>query len=106
MDVLSEKQTKTYNSLSRYSQLYFFYNSLDSKYIYEIGKNLSENTPYVVHTVTMEDTLDLLALTYYGRPDLFWIIADFNRINDPYISLYYNYKEIKVPTISAIEYED
>ena len=45
------------------------------------------------------DTLDSLALKYYGRPDLFWVIADFNRIQDPYINLYENYNFLNIPLL-------
>jgi hypothetical protein len=35
------------------------------------------------HTVTATDRLDLLAATYYRRPDRFWLIADGNGAMDP-----------------------
>jgi nucleoid-associated protein YgaU len=35
------------------------------------------------HTVTDTDRLDLLAATYYRRPDRFWLIADANGAMDP-----------------------
>ena len=33
------------------------------------------------------NNFDTLALKYYGRPDLFWVIGQYNHINDPYIKL-------------------
>jgi nucleoid-associated protein YgaU len=35
------------------------------------------------HTVVQGDRLDLLAATYYGRPERFWLIADANPAVDP-----------------------
>lgn len=36
-----------------------------------------------VHTVGAEDRLDLLAFTFYGNPEKFWLIADANDAADP-----------------------
>ena len=104
MDILKDKQTKDYDALSRYASRPFYYNTRDNKYIYGIGKHLSENTPFVVHKVKPMDTLDSLALFYYGRPDYYWILADFNRV-DPFTNLYKTTKSIKIPSISSIYYE-
>lgn len=106
MDVLKDKQTRNYNSLSRYSSIPFYYNTKDNKYIYGITKWLGEQTSYTIHELKPYDTLDSLALYYYGRPDYFWIIADFNRIIDTMEDLYEVRSEIKIPSISYIYYED
>ena len=50
--------------------------------------------------------LDNLAEHYYGRPDYYWIIADFNRIQDPLINLWEHYKKLKVPVLSNIVFEN
>ena len=105
MDVLKDPQTKNYPALSRYSTIPFYYNTVDKKYIYGLTKHLGSNVDYVLHSVNTMDTLDSLALKYYGRPDYYWIIADFNRIIDPFISLS-KFKTIKIPSISYIYYED
>lgn len=105
MDCLKEKQTRDYESLSRYATIPFYYNTLDNKYIYGLTKQLSTTTEYVIHKVKPYDTLDSLALFYYGRPDFYWIIADFNRINNPLIELDKKFEEIKVPSVSYIYYE-
>ena len=104
MDSLINKQWQEYDYTSRYTPFPFYYNTLDDKYIYGITKQLSENVQYVVHNIRDTDTLDSLALKYYGRPDLYWVIADFNRINDPYIKLIDKMDTIKIPTISNIYY--
>lgn len=106
MNVLKNEQTKNYDYLSRYSTVAIAYNSVDKKYVYKIGKHLKTTTEYSLHTLGQYDTLDSISLYYYGRPDYWWIIADFNRINDPFIKLQNFYKELKVPTISNLEYED
>lgn len=105
MNVLKDKQTRTYPSLNRYSEVPFYYNTLDNKYVCGLVKQLSNDTEYSLHTLKPNDTLDSLALYYYGRPDYYWIIADYNRIN-PYKDLYQNYQTIKIPSISYIYFTD
>jgi nucleoid-associated protein YgaU len=104
MDILTSKQTKSYDYITRYSSVYFNYNKQDKKYIYEISKQLDTTTSYVMHTIKQSDTLDSLADKYYGRPDLYWLIADFNRIQDPFICLFNNLKTIKIPSISTVKF--
>ena len=71
MDVLKDKQTRTYDSLSRYSSIPFYYNTLDNKYIYGLTKQLGDDVDYIVHNVRANDSLDSIALYYYGRPDYY-----------------------------------
>lgn len=104
MDILQDKSKKDYNYTSRYSSFPFYYNTKDKKYMYGITNNLSQQAEYVIHYVEDTDDLDKLALKYYGRPDLYWVIADFNRIQDPYISLYENYNFIYIPSLAGIRY--
>lgn len=104
MDVLINKSKKFYDYTSRYATFPFYYHTVDKKYIYGITGNLNTNTEYVIHMIKDTDTLDSLALKYYGRPDLFWVIADFNRIQDPYINLYENYNFLNIPSLSGIRY--
>lgn len=104
MDILQDKQYKTYAYISRYSSFPIYYNTVDDKYVYSLTEQLLEDVPYTAHKVGQKDTLDSLALTYYGRPDLFWVIADYNRINDPFIKLSDNLQIIKIPTLSNIEF--
>lgn len=106
MDVLVDKQTKSYEGLSRYSSIPFYYNTKDGKYIYGLTKQLGQDVDYVTHQIKASDTLDSIALFYYGRPDYFWIVADFNQIQDPLINLKDYFDTIKVPSISYIYYED
>lgn len=106
MDNLKDKSYKSYNYLSRYSSFPYYYNIKDDKYVYGKTGELKTTTPYVTIKLSQRDTLDSLALKYYGRPDYFWVIADFNRILDPFIDLYDKFDEIKIPTLTAIEFED
>ncbi len=102
MNVLKGKSSKTYLYTSRYATLPYYYNTLDKKYMYGISKNLNTNTDYVLHNLIDSDSLDSLSLKYYGRPDLFWVIADFNNLNDPYIRLVDKMSSIKIPALSGI----
>ena len=102
MNVLKDKSSKTYLYTSRYATLPYYYNTLDKKYVYGISKNLNTNTDYVLHNLVDSDSLDSLALKYYGRPDLFWVIANFNNLNDPYIRLVDKMSSIKIPALSGI----
>ena len=105
MDVLTNKSKKTYDYTSRYSTIPFYYNTKDKRYVYGITRNLRDDTEYIVHLLMDIDTLDSLALKYYGRPDLFWVIADFNRISDPYIRLIDKFNYIYIPTLSGIRFK-
>lgn len=104
MNTLKDKSSKAYLYTSRYSVLPYYYNTLDKKYMYGISKNLNTSTEYTLHRLVDSDTLDSLSLKYYGRPDLFWVIADFNRINDPYIKLTDKLSAIKIPSLSGISW--
>ena len=104
MDVLKDRQTKSYDYISRYSTFPFYYNTLDDKYIYGLTKALGKNVDSVAHKIKQDDTLDGLSFKYYGRPDLFWIIADFNNIVDPFVKLWGTYSTLKIPSLSAVGY--
>ena len=104
-NILTDKQFRTYNKISRYSGVPYYYNSMDNKYIYGTGKNLKADTTYKLHKIKEGESLDSLALYYYNNPTYFWIIADFNRIQDPYIKLKVGSK-LKIPTFSSIEFEE
>lgn len=104
MDVLKDRQTRSYNYISRYASFPFYYNTQDGRYVYGTTSHLNTNIAFVEHRVGQGDTLDSLAFYYYGRPDLYWVIADFNRINDPLVTLYGNYKSLGIPQLSNVSY--
>ena len=103
MDVLKEKSIKQYDTLSRYSSFNTYYNTLDDKYLYGLTSPFDTSTIFVLHDVKQYDTLESLALKYYGRPDYFWIIAMYNNINDAFCDISKR-KSIKIPTISNIKF--
>lgn len=105
-DVLEDKNYKTYEDISRYSSFPYYYHTEDNKYIYGITSHIDKSTSYVAHKVRQGDTLDNLSLTYYGRPDYYWMIADFNDILDPYEQLWGKYETLNIPTFTSINYVD
>lgn len=104
MDVLTGKNYENYDYTCRYSTVPYYYNKEDDKYIYGVGTQLNKDTPYVAHKVVATDTLDSLALKYYGNPTYWWAIAYFNNIMDCYESLIDNFSVLKIPTISSLEF--
>lgn len=105
MSVLINKQHKSYGYLSRYSSFPFYYNTNDSKYVYGITAQLKQNIPYVLHKIKPHETLDSIALDMYNNPTFFWVIADFNHIQDPYIKLKIG-DTLKIPSLSDISFEE
>ena len=106
MDVLKDKQRKEYSYNSRYASFPIYYNTVDKKYVYGLTSQLRDDINYVECKVQPGDNLDNLAEHYYGRPDYYWVIADFNRIQDPLIELYGKYDTIKIPVFSKIAFEN
>lgn len=104
MDALKDKSYKSYKSISRYASFPYYYNIKDNKYVYGLTQQLNKSAEYVLVKIKESDTLDKLALTYYGRPDYYWIIADFNSIQDPFIKLSDHFDSIKIPSISQIKF--
>ena len=105
MDILKDKQYKSYNYLCRYTSFPYYYNMEDLKYIYGTTAQLNNNTVYTIHIVKNGDTWDTIALDYYNNPTLFWVICDFNRVQDPYTKPTVGDK-IKIPTLNQISYGD
>ena len=104
MNVLKDKSYKDYNYLSRYSIYPYYYHTLDKKYIYGKTTQMKQDSPYTLHKVKNRETLDSLALFYYNNPTLFWVIADFNNIQDPFIKLEVG-SYIKIPAIASISFK-
>lgn len=94
-------------SLSRYAEYSSYYNKRDKKYSILTTRHLDNtSTSGVSHTLDPYDTPYTLALKYYGRPDWYWVILDYNRIQNPDINLYeYGYTSIFIPDIYSIELE-
>lgn len=102
--MLIDKSYKQYSYISRYNVVPYYYNTQDKKYIYGITSYLDDTTPYTLHTVVRGETIDNLALKFYGNPTLFWILCSFNRITNPYKTLNEG-EQIKIPSISTIKFD-
>ncbi len=105
MSVLEDKQYKSYNYFSRYTSFPYYFNSIDKKYIYGVTSQLSKDSTYALHKVTKTDTIDSIALYYYNNPTFFWVICDFNNIQDPYIKLEEG-TLLKIPTMSELKFKE
>lgn len=103
MDLLINKQYKPYSYLSRYSSFPFYYHTIDNKYIYGTTSHLNKDIPYTLYKVLKNDTLDSIALYFYNNPTYFWVICDFNDIQDPYIELEEG-QLLKIPSLSNVSY--
>lgn len=103
MDVLSDKTFISQDYISRYQGFPIYYHSLDNKYIGGVTGQLKNTQGYSVHIAKRGDTFDSIALDYYNNPTLFWVICDFNRIQDPY-SVIEAGTEIKVPVLSSLTF--
>lgn len=104
MDVLRKKQYKQYDKLSKYQLFPIYYHTLDDKYVQGTPANLFTDTPYIWYTVKDNDTYDSISLYYYGNPTYYWIICDFNRIQNPFDMPEVGIK-LMIPTFSDIEFD-
>lgn len=104
MDRSKNKSFRQYDYISRYTKFPYYYQELDGKNFYGITQNIKKNISYTVHKLRDYDTLDLLALTYYGRPDFYWFIADYNDIKNPFIRLKDKFDSIRIPSLSEVSF--
>ncbi len=104
MDTLKNKNYESYDYLSRYTQVPYYFDTVKQREVYGVGSNLLKNTAYVSHKLTSEDTLHSLALQYYNNPTYWWIIAYFNDIQDAFIALIDHYSVIKIPNMASITF--
>ncbi len=104
MDRLKNKTYKNYNYTSRYTTVPYYYDVKTGRYVYGIGTAMSKDTPYYTHKISEGDTLDYLSLKYYANPTLWWILAYFNDIIDPFIKLSDHYTQIKIPNMASIKF--
>ena len=105
MEKLINKKYKSYDRTSRYQVFPTYYHRIDKKQVSGITSHLiTEGANYTSHKVKPHDTLDTLALHYYNNPTYYWIIADFNKIRDPYTPLVVG-TVLKIPTFSNIAFD-
>lgn len=103
MDVLKDKQYKSYDRLSRYSNFPIYYNTLNNKYCSGTTTYLDDTTEYGLYNVVQNDTYDSISLYHYNNPTYYWIICNFNRIVDPFEKPKPG-TTLKIPVISNIEF--
>lgn len=68
MDDLINKRVSSFDYISRYTGVPYYFNTRDRREQQGIGKNMLKTTNSVAHKVLPTDTLDSLALTYYNNP--------------------------------------
>ena len=103
MNIEKDGTRKSYTYVSRYANMDTYFNNKDKARYYETAKSIDKSkiTKYVSHKVEQGETLDTIALKYYSRPLYWWIIADYNNVQDVF-----NLKVgtiLKVPYLSEIE---
>lgn len=104
MDTLKNKNYESYDYLSRYAHVPYYFDNIKQREIYGVGSNLLKDSPYVSHKLTSGDTLHSLSLQYYNNPTYWWVIAYFNDIQDAFISLIEHYSILRIPNISSIAF--
>lgn len=102
-EILQNKTYTDYNYICRYSGFPYWYHSEDAKYIYGITSQLSKNISYTIHTVKNNETFDSISLYYYNSPLYFWVIMDFNNLQDPFEQPKVG-SQLKIPTLAGISY--
>lgn len=103
MDVLTNKRYKSYDKLSRYTTFPTYYHTLDDKYVYGVTNQLDDSTRYSSYIVKRNDTWDKISLDAYNNPVYYWIICDFNRIQDPFEEPKEGTK-IMIPVLSTVKF--
>ena len=106
MQKLVDKQAHSFDYKSRYTGVPYYFDTQKQRETPGIVRQINFNTTYVLHKLNASDTLDSLALEYYGNPTYWWAIAYFNKINDPFINLILKYKTLKIPALHGIIFED
>lgn len=105
MDVLEDKTYKEYDYTSRYASFPYYYNREDKKYVQGLTGQLEDDSVFVLHEVQQGETLDSIALDSYSNSTFFWVIADFNRIQDPFKPLVVG-SYLKIPTLASIKFKE
>ena len=104
MDTLKNKNYESYDYLSRYTHVPYYFDTLSQREDYGIGSNMYKDSPYVSHKVISGDTLHKLSLQYYNNPTYWWVIAYFNDVQDSFISLKDYYSILRIPNIASIAF--
>ena len=91
------------DKITKEQKYYLVLDILDNKYVQGTTAQLDQNNTYVAHTVKYNDTYDTLSLFYYNTPLYFWVICDFNNIQDPFENPKVG-TILKIPTLSNIKF--
>lgn len=105
MDKLTNKQNLVFDYRSRYAGVPFYYDTKTKRETPGLTYQINFNNDYFVHKVREDDTLDSLALEYYNNPTFWWLIAYFNKINDPFTELLPKHRSLKIPNITDNTFE-
>lgn len=105
MKVLTNKTITAYDYSSRYNTVPYYYHTIDNKYVRGLAKAVVGPFEYSIHMIKETDTLDNLALYYYGDPSKYWILAEVNGILDPFMPLKGNYNFLYIPAYKDIRLE-
>lgn len=103
MDKLTDKSYRSYDYISRYQSFPYYYNSTDKHYIYGTTSQLDDSTSYTLYKTQKNDTFDSISLKFYNSPIFFWVICDFNRIQDPYMTIEEG-TYLKIPSLTTIQF--
>lgn len=76
---------KQYSYLSRYTSVPLMHDAKGNQYHGTV--KWTEETTGSTYKVKVGDTLEKIALAYYGNPNFWWVVADANRILDPFEEL-------------------
>lgn len=104
MEIVKDKSYRSYDYISRYTAFPYFFNTKDNKYIYGTTAQLQQDVGYSIYTVKQNDSYDSIALECYNSPTLYWVICDFNNIQDPFHKPEIGSK-IKIPVLSSINFD-
>lgn len=105
MEVLKDKRYRSYDYFSRYASYPYYYNQVDNKYIYGTTSQIRKDTRYTAYTTKRGDTFDSIALDFYNNPTYYYLICDFNDIQDPFTVLQEG-TVLRIPTFSNVVYSE
>ena len=104
MNVTTEKSYRSYDYISRYQSFPYYYNSQDNRYVYGVTGQLKTGNNYSLYTVKHGDTYDSIALIHYNNPTLYWVVCDYNRIQDPFKKPVVG-SQLKIPILSNLNFK-
>jgi nucleoid-associated protein YgaU len=92
---------------SRYENIFNVYQDSNNNYFYNLLQTviLPDNLPagyFTTYSVEPEDTLPFISYKMYKRIDLWWIIANINKIDNPTVTLQPPLK-LKIPNINVVQ---